>query len=67
MNIIGNYATEDDLEYVCRVFLYGHGRDIKWVNGIDEPVEIRDGDVLMMLGKGTWFALYRGKQTQQTP
>ena len=67
MNITGTYAEkEDELEYVCRVFSYGHGRDIKWVNGVDEPIEIKDGDVLMMLGKGTWFALYRETQRDNT-
>ena len=59
-NLSGTYAEEDEgFEYVCRVFWWGEGRNIKWFNGVNEPVEIRHGDVLKILGKGTWAALYR--------
>ena len=55
----GAYTDEEglagELEYVCRAIPY----EGKFYNGIGEPLSIRDGDVLMMLGQGTWYALYR--------
>lgn len=43
------------LQYVCRVFLY----DGVYYNGIGEVIDVKDGDVLLVCGKGTWFALYK--------
>jgi len=43
------------LRYVCRVFLSSDG----FFDGVGNPVEVNDGDVLMLLGRGTWFALYQ--------
>ena len=61
----GTYADEcngplkdRELRYLCRVFQYGHGREIEWRNAIGEPVDIPDGSVLLQCGAGTWFALY---------
>lgn len=56
----GTYTEEmaGELQYVCWVFPY---KGI-FYNGIGELLEIKDGDVLMMLGQGTWFALYRRKE-----
>ena len=56
MKLEGTYTEENlTLNYVCRVIPYKG----KYYDGIGGKVEIKDGDVLMMLGKGTWFALYR--------
>lgn len=62
----GTYADEcngtlpdRELTYSGRVLQYGHGREIKWFNGINEPVEVEDGDVLLQCGQGSWFAHYK--------
>lgn len=61
----GTYTDDDrlagDFEYVCRAIPYGG----KYYNAVGEELEIRDGDVLMMLGNGTWFALYRSAGTHR--
>jgi hypothetical protein len=58
----GTYAEDDEeFEYVCRVFWWGKGSDIEWVNGSGEAVDVSHGDVLRMFGNGTWCALYRKK------
>jgi hypothetical protein len=44
-----------ELEYVCRVIPY-HG---DYYDPIGRLMTIDHGDVLYMLGKGTWFALYQ--------
>ena len=55
LTIEGAYADENKkFKYECRVFWDGE----KWVNGIDEPVDVKHGDVLYLLGLGTWFAWY---------
>ena len=52
----GTYAnTEQHLEYVCRVIPY-HG---DYYSPIGQYMIIEHGDVLYMLGKATWFALYQ--------
>ena len=59
----GIYTDEElagELEYVCRVIPYKG----KFYNGISEPLKVVDGDVLMMLGQGTWYALYRRKTSE---
>ena len=59
----GIYTDEElagELEYVCRAMPYKG----KFYNGICEPLEVKDGDVLMMLGQGTWYALYRRKTSE---
>lgn len=58
MKIKGTYADDEDrtLNYVCRVFQIPDGT---FRNGIDEPIEIKHGDVLKVCGQGTWFALYQ--------
>jgi len=61
----GIYTDEElagELEYVCRVIPYRG----KFYNGISEPLKVVDGDVLMMLGQGTWYALYRRKTSENT-
>ena len=64
MKLTGTYADKDvTLEYVCRVILYrGQYRD-----GLGAPVEVKHGDALLMLGDGSWLALYRpnGKTTER--
>lgn len=46
---------DETLEYVCRLIRY---KDT-FYTPVNEPVELKDGDVLKVCGKGTWFALYR--------
>lgn len=58
----GTYTDEQfagELEYVCRALPYGG----KLFNGVGEELFIQDGDVLMQLGMGTWYALYRRKNS----
>lgn len=43
------------LQYVCRAFEYKG----VYYNGIGEVLEVKDDDVLLVCGKGTWFALYK--------
>lgn len=52
----GAYTNEHEgnLQYICRAILY---RDT-FYNPVNQVLDIKDGDVLMMLGKGTWYALY---------
>ena len=61
ITLTGTYTDDEglagELEYVCRAIRYGD----EFFDGIGQRLEICDGDVLMMLGKGTWFALYRKK------
>jgi len=49
---------EKELHYVCRVLSYKG----VYYNGVGQHLEIKDGDVLLMCGHGTWFALYRAKE-----
>jgi len=59
----GIYTDEElagELEYVCRVIPYRG----KFYTGTNEQLEVKDGDVLMMLGQGTWYALYRRKTSE---
>lgn len=58
----GTYADECNgilpdrtLKYVCRVIRY---KDC-YYDGIGEKVNVKDEDVLLVCGGGTWFALYR--------
>lgn len=61
--LTGTYADSGvTYEYVTRVFWWGEGRNLNWRDGINRPVEIKHGDVLKMLGHGTWCALYRPKK-----
>lgn len=54
----GTYAEDDrKLEYVGRAFYYQG----KWYDGSGNIELVEDGDVLLVCGKGTWFALYREK------
>ena len=56
IKISGTYAEgSQKLEYVCRVLTYKGN----YYSCVNHPLTIEHGDVLMMLGKGTWFALYQ--------
>lgn len=51
------------LQYVCSIKLYKE----TYYNMVGEPVEVKDGDVLLICGKGTWFALYRENARAMPP
>ena len=56
VKLTGTYADDSRvLKYVCRAFYY----DGVYFNGINEELEIKDGDALVPYGNGTWFALYQ--------
>jgi len=56
MKLSGTYIDDDSqLEYVCRVIPYKG----KYFTPINQELHIQHGDMLYMLGKGTWFALYQ--------
>lgn len=48
------------LKFACRVFIAEHKANRKpvYINGVGMVVEVSDGDALVSLGQGTWFALY---------
>jgi hypothetical protein len=52
--------TDDKPDHLAR-FLASHRSrpSYTYVNGVNEPVEVFDTDILMVCGDGTWFALYR--------
>lgn len=66
MKVTGTYTDDRTLEYVCRVFDVTVEPFTKpeYVNGIDEPVTVSDGDVLVPYGNGSWFALYQEKKKE---
>jgi len=69
INVNGTYTELIDgtnYEYSTRVFWFSDGKTTQWYNGINEPVEIGDYDLLMMLGNGTWFAHYKPKFSVET-
>ena len=56
INLFGTYAdTDQRLEYVCRVLPYKGD----YYSCVNHKLTIEHGDVLYMLGEGTWFALYQ--------
>ncbi|MEA3207677.1 MAG: hypothetical protein QOE70_734 [Chthoniobacter sp.] len=65
ITLSGTYADLDvRLHYVCRVFRLADRTasvcvGASYVDGVGKPVAVRDGDVLLVCGSGTWFALYR--------
>ena len=61
----GTYAENDqEMEYLGRIFQWCTGKGFShkasiWKDGLDKDVEVKHGDVLYVLGQGTWFAHYR--------
>lgn len=55
MKLIGTYSDDNELEYVCRVIPYNGN----YYSPVNHKLNISHGDVLYMLGNGTWFALYQ--------
>ena len=59
ITLTGTYADDEQItkKFACRVFLKDKNNLI-FVNGVDEEVQVEDGDVLVQFGDASWFALY---------
>lgn len=67
ISLTGTYADECNgalpdrvLKYACRCFIAAAKPNRKpiYIDGVGTVIEVSDGDALVPLGDGTWFALY---------
>ena len=56
----GDYAqTDQNYDYVGRVFPIKAKGKTQYRDGLNQKVEVKDGDILKVAGNGTWFAHYQ--------